>query len=95
MTRLKPEETEVQGYWIDIGSAVTPDSGWERIVRLTGDSLQLLATGNDGRELLYRDPADGRLWELVPVAPQIPAGPSRLRVISPALAEKKYVISLT
>ena len=31
MTRLKPEEIEVRGYWIDIGSAVAPDSGWERI----------------------------------------------------------------
>ena len=58
------------------------------------EAVQLLATGSDGRELLYRDPADGRLWELVPVAPQIPAGPPLLRVISPLLAEKKYAISL-
>ena len=76
---LKPEETVLQGYWLDLGSSVAPDARWERITRLTEEYLELLATGEDGREKLYRDPADGRLWELAPVAPEMPASPPLLR----------------
>lgn len=94
MIRIKPEETELRGYWLDVGSAVTPDSNWERIQRLTSEYLELLATGSDGQEQLYRDPADGRLWELAPVAPSLPAGPPWLRVISPSQAKEKYSVSL-
>jgi hypothetical protein len=95
MPGLKPEETELQGYWLDTGSAVTPDANWDRIQRLTDGYLELLAVVSDGREQLYRDPADGRLWELVPVAPHIPAGPPLLRVIPPTAAAEKYAVSLT
>lgn len=95
MTHIKPEVTELQGYWIDIGSSVTPDANWERIKCLTSECLELLATSGDGLESLYRDPADGRLWELIPVDPNLPAGPPLLRVISPSQAQQKYAVSLT
>ena len=95
MTQIKTEETELQGYWIDLGSKVTPDSNWERIMLLTSEYLELLATGGDGVEKLYRDPADGRLWELAPADPRIPAGPPRLWIISQSQANEKYGISLT
>ena len=93
MTGIGHEETELQGYWLDTGSALAPDSNWDRILRLTGGYLELLATSGDGRQL-YRDPGDGRLWELVPVDPHLPAGPPLLRVIEPSLAEKLYSVSL-
>jgi hypothetical protein len=92
---IKPEDTELRGYWIDLGSAMTPDATWERIRRLTGKYLELIATGGDGRDQLYRDPADGRFWELTPANPQIPAGPPILRVIPASLAEEKYAVRLS
>ena len=95
MERIKPEETELQGFWIDLGSKITPDSHWERIRQLISEHLQLLATGGDGMEKLYRDPSDGRLWELTPVEPSIPAGPPLLRVISQSRAKEKYSVKLT
>jgi len=87
---LRPEETVLQGYWLDLGSSVAHDARWERITRLTEECLELLVTGEDGREKLYRDPADGRLWELVPVAPEMSASPPLLQVIEPGRAQKKY-----
>jgi len=92
---INPEETQLQGYWIDVGSTLTPDSNWERIRLLTGEYLELLATTSDGREQLYRDPDDGRLWELVPVDKRLPAGPPLLRVILPPEAKAKYDVDLT
>jgi hypothetical protein len=91
---LKPEETVLQGFWLDLGSSVVPDARWERITRLTEEYLELLATGEDGREKLYRDPADGRLWELAPVAPEMPASPPLLVVIPPERAMEKYGVNL-
>jgi Immunity protein 27 len=90
--RLKPEQTVLQGFWLDLGSAVVPDARWDRITRLTEEFLQLLVTGND-RERLYRDPADGRLWELTSVAPEMPASPPLLQVISPEEATAKYGVT--
>lgn len=94
MIHIRPEETQLQGYWIDTGSSMTPDSNWERIKLLTAEYLELLASSNDGREKLYRDTADGRLWELTPVQPFLPAGPPLLRVISRSLAEDKYSVKI-
>lgn len=94
MTSIKADESEFQGYWLDTGSSVAPDYNWERILRLTTDYLEELAAIDNGREKLYRDPADGRLWELTPVDPNLPAGPPLLRVIPPSQAAAKYTVSL-
>ena len=89
--RLKPEETELQGFWLDLGSSVTPDSNWERIDELTKDYLELVATSPDGACRLYRDPADGRFWELSRVAPQMKdGGPPLLSAIEAPEAAHKY-----
>jgi Immunity protein 27 len=89
--QLKPEETVLRGFWLDLGSAMTPDAVWERIGILAGESLQLLATGENNTDKLYRDPADGRLWELSRVAPQMKdGGPPCLTCIEVDEAEKKY-----
>ena len=90
--RPKPEETVLQGFWLDLGSSVVPDARWDRITRLTEGYLELLATGG-GRERLFRDPADGRLWELVPVEPELPASPPLLRVIDPERAASQYGVT--
>ncbi len=86
--RLKPEETILQGYWLDLGSSVVSDARWDRITRLTEEFLQLLASSDEGK--LYRDPADGRFWEATTVAPELSASPPLLQVISPDQAAAKY-----
>jgi Immunity protein 27 len=91
--RLKPEETVLQGYWLDLGSSVVTDARWDRITLLTQEYLELLATGSDGKERLYRDPADGRLWEYTSVAPELAASPPLLQVITPERASAEYGIS--
>ena len=86
---LTPEETELRGFWLDLGSCMTPDAVWERIDLLAGEYLELCGTA--GTDRLYRDPADGRLWELTRVAPLMKdGGPPRLAIISTGDAEKKY-----
>lgn len=90
MARIEPEETELRGFWLDLGSSVTPDAVWERIRLLTSEYLELLATSADGREKLYRDPGDGRFWELVPVDLNLPAGPPLLQAIPLSQARDKY-----
>lgn len=89
--RLTPEETELRGFWLDLGSSMTPDAVWERIDLLTGEHLEHRATAGNGTDRLYRDPADGRLWELTRVAPLMKdGGPPRLALIGADEAEKKY-----
>ena len=89
--QLKPEETVLRGFWLDLGSAIVPDAVWERIDLLTEESLLLLATDENGRDKLFRDPSDGRLWELTRVAPQMKdGGPPLLSAIGLPEATHKY-----
>jgi hypothetical protein len=89
--QLKPEETELRGYWIDLGSSMTPDAAWERITILIQEHLELLAERNDAPARLYRDPADGRLWELTSIAPEMKdGGPPLLTCIGPERVRERY-----
>jgi hypothetical protein len=89
--QLKPEETELRGFWIDLGSSMTPDAWWERITILTREFLELVATSSDETARLYRDPADGRFWELTGVAPQMKdGGPPLLTCIGTERARERY-----
>ncbi len=88
---LQPEEMELNGFWIDLGSSVVKDSNWERIELLTAELLEELASA--GGDTLYRDPDDGRLWEKSYPASHIAGGgPPRLAVILPGAAREKYGI---
>lgn len=94
--QLKSEETILQGFWIDLGSALTEDANWERINRLVAESLEHLATSDNGTDKLYRDPGDGRFWELTPVMPGLKnGGPPLLKVIEPERAKEKYPRAFT
>ena len=86
---LKPEDTELRGFWIDLESSMVPDASWEKLDHLTKKYLELVDSLDDGPAQLYRDPADGRLWELTKVVPQMKGGgPPRLTVIETGEAEK-------
>lgn len=88
--KLQPEDTLIQAFWIDLGSSVVPDYSWERIDYLTKDCLVLLKEHASG-DKLYRDPADGRLWELIhPNQHLAGGGPPILKVTSDEQASEKY-----
>jgi hypothetical protein len=87
--------TIIQGYWLDLGSRMVPDSAWERINRLTTDHLELLASSQDGTATLYRDPVDGRYWEKTPVAADLPQGPPVLTVLNSDQARSRYPQAFT
>ncbi len=91
--KLRPEETEVTGHWVFDGRTMHADDVCERIEFLTSQALEWLAFSKDygAWETLYRDPADGRLWERTyPQGDLQGGGPPRLSTISPEDAAAKY-----
>lgn len=89
--RIRPEETELVGAWILKDGKPAIDAVADRIDQLTGSHLRLVATDTDGWSKLYRDPADGRYWELTyPHGEMHGGGPTRLAVISREDASFRY-----
>jgi hypothetical protein len=92
---LKAQDSFLAGYWIDLGSGMVRDAGWERIDWLVNNRLELLAKAASGPDALYRDPRDGRLWEKVHPAPHLKdGGPPQLQVITAEEAKRKYGAAL-
>ena len=92
MAELAPEEVDLRGDWVvKKGRSVVGDTTEERIEWLITQKLQRIAKDWSGWETLYRDPQDGRLWELTyPRGEMHGGGPRRLRVISRDEAAAKY-----
>ena len=61
---LNPSETYLQGKWLFTGGSVVADDMCQRIKFLTETVLIKVATDATGWQVLYRDPGDGRYWEL-------------------------------
>ena len=90
MRQLAPGETLLQGALSDHISGI-PDEVEARIRSLVSTSLLPLSTTADGWSWLFRDPADGRLWEQTfPLGSLHAAGPRRLAVIDEPAARAKY-----
>lgn len=87
MEDLKPEETQLIGMWLDLGSKVVGDAVNDRIIWLVENRLTQLGNSTDGISTLYRDPRDGRTWEL---SFPFPGGPAALGVISGEDARARY-----
>jgi hypothetical protein len=67
-----------------------------RIRWLVAHRLVALGSASDGWDWLFRDPADGRLWELTfPYGSLHGSGPRRLAVIDGAAATRKYGVELS
>ncbi len=93
MTGLQPKETLLVGNWELIGGQVRKDPTEERIERLIASSLEKVVSTAGGWEVLYRDPGDGRYWELTfPQSELHGGGPRSLRCIEQLEAENKYGI---
>lgn len=92
---IQPGETVLQGLWIDLGSRMEKDVTWQRIEWLVAEHFEELACLENGLVRLYRDPTDGRLWELFPVRPELgEQSPPQLVVIDPQAAAERFGVSL-
>lgn len=90
---LQPDERDLVGKWNFDGTKTRGDEVCDRIKYLTEQALQKLAVSRDygAWETLFRDPADGRLWERTyPQGEMHGGGPPRLAVISEEEARRKY-----
>lgn len=80
---LRPDERDIVGQWLDVGSRIEEDAVAARIRWLVTARLERCAERPDGTASLHRDPADGRLWELTrPWADAPHGGPPRLTVVA-------------
>jgi len=89
--RLLPYETDLIGKWRLVNNAVESDSTCRRIERLIKHQLTKLGSDPSGWDTLFRDPADGRYWELTyPQSDSEGGGPPRLRCMEKDEARQEY-----
>jgi len=91
--KLRRDEEDLTGKWIHVGSKIESDDVCRRIEFLVEHSLEKVAESPEygAWEILYRDPADGRLWERTfPRGDMSGGGPPRLAVIPEDVAKAKY-----
>ncbi len=95
MTSINPSETLLTGRWIANGGRVVADDVCKRIVALTQSHLQKIGADDSGWNILYRDPNDGRYWELsYPQSELNGGGPPELRCLTDDEARQKYADQL-
>ena len=88
---LDSEETCLVGQWVSVQGATEADTVAKRIESLVRDSLVRVGVTADGWDTLYRDPLDGRLWELIYTQSEVHGGgPPTLAVIAAPDAAQKY-----
>ncbi len=89
--KLDHAETDLVGSWIKAKDGFIADPIEQRIAWLTKHYLRELATSPNGWDVLYRDPNDGRYWELTyPKSVVQRAGPMRLTSIAQENARRKF-----
>jgi hypothetical protein len=92
---LQPAETRLDGRWIGEGSSAVGDAVEQRIRWLAAERLVALGSASGGWDWLFRDPRDGRLWELTfPQGSLHGSGPRRLAVVASDAAAEKYHVDL-
>ncbi|HEX5438868.1 MAG TPA: Imm27 family immunity protein [Gemmatimonadaceae bacterium] len=88
---LRPVEHDLVGQWLDTGNRIVGDGVCERIEWLVAHRLRRVSSTAHSDAALYRDPSDGRLWELTHPYPEWPrGGPPRLTAITREEAVKRY-----
>jgi Immunity protein 27 len=91
MKKLGSNEKILSGSWIEEDGAVTGDAVCRRIDHLIQTSLVEIGASPEGWEILYRDPSDGRHWELsYPHSSTHGGGAPVLKVMSFEEARQKY-----
>lgn len=90
--KLLPSESILTGRWVVSDGRVVADATTNRIHWLIENALKMLGTDTSGWDVLYRDDADGRLWELTyPQSDSHGGGPPQLTVVEPEQAKAKYI----
>lgn len=93
---LQPDEDLLAGAWTDFATRSVHDQVDARILWLVTRRLVLVASAEGGWRQLYRDPRDGRLWELTfPHGSLHGGGPRRLAVLSIEGARADYGLSVS
>ena len=91
MKFIEPSETEIVGKWVLVEGHIVADEACQRIAELTEGLLLELGHDPSGWDALYRDPKDGRHWELTyPQSEMQGGGPPQLRCLSADEAMNKY-----
>jgi len=91
MKMITSNETEITGKWLISQDRLVADETCERIANLIKGHLVELARDSSGWDILYRDPNDARLWELIyPQSELQGGGPPQLRCLSVDEARCKY-----
>jgi immunity protein 27 of polymorphic toxin system len=89
--KLSADEQVLTGRWLVNGTQIVADAVCERINALAAIHLQELGRDESGWDTQYRDPDDGRLWELTyPESYLHGGGPPRLSVIDTSRARAKF-----
>ena len=93
MKKIGDQELLIEGNWFSEGGKLEADPNCQRISALIKEHLQKIGAASSGFEVLYRDPEDGRYWELTyPHYDWHGGGPPTLRHLSGAEAKAKYAI---
>ena len=88
---LRPDERLLSGSWIQPGSAADHDEVDRRIFWLVSRRLIPLALADGGWHQLFKDPRDGRLWELsFPYGSLHGGGPRRRECVAALVAAERY-----
>ncbi len=89
---IQPQEIEIIGNWLVEQGVQKEDEACLRISKLVTTDLEQLGRDESGWDVLYRDPRDGRLWELTyPKSELQGGGPPHLRCVSMEQANRKYL----
>jgi hypothetical protein len=89
--KIEPTETQITGKWLSRDGRTIGDEACERIHELVRSHLRQLGWDVSGWDALYRDPDDGRLWELIyPQSGMHGGGPPQLRYLTLDEARGKY-----
>jgi hypothetical protein len=89
--KLADSEIDLLGAWQLKGEKLVADRICARIEWLIRNHLVQLGADSSGWDELYRDPDDGRLWELTwPKSEMHGGGPPRLTHLSADAARGKY-----
>jgi len=89
--KIQPKEIKLVGDWKDGSKGIVKDDVCLRIEWLISDHLEKLGSDDSGWDVLFRDPDDSRLWELIyPQSELQGGGPPCLRNISRNDAIAKY-----
>jgi hypothetical protein len=84
-------ETVLTGAWLSRDGQPVADETCERINKLVLSYLKEVGRDASGWDVLYRDPEDGRLWELIyPQSELQGGGPPQLRCVMLNEARRKY-----